>query len=389
METLVRLFRRETSSQNFIPVIDGLRFLAIAMVVFFHTNGFIYDKLPSVTFTSDSLGSTIPNFLIYGDQGVHLFFVISGFILAVPFMRHYLLNSGKKSQLKPYFIRRLTRLEPPYIIACILIFLMLVFVSDKYPLNTLTASLFYSLFYVHTFATPGISPYINHVTWSLEVEVQYYIVAPFIVRLLCLMKSATVRRIILLICMIGASCLAWFLMVQVQVKTVSLIFFLQYFLSGILLCDIFLVDSEKLEKLRSPWFFIPGLALLVVIVSFHHAESPNLVIRILSPLMIFAFYLIVFGNKLWHRVFSLTGLTLIGGMCYSIYLLHITIISAVGRVTYTKLYVSDFTIFYWIQTPIYIVAILVISAVYFLLIEKPCMKPDWHIRLYRKFKPLT
>ena len=52
-------------------------------------------------------------------RGVELFFIISGFILGLPFAKQYLAG-GKQVRLGAYFLRRLTRLEPPYIlILCI------------------------------------------------------------------------------------------------------------------------------------------------------------------------------------------------------------------------------------------------------------------------------
>ncbi len=54
-----------------------------------------------------------------GDRGVELFFVISGMILAMPFARQYL-TDGKSVSLRKYYMRRVTRLEPPYILSVIL-----------------------------------------------------------------------------------------------------------------------------------------------------------------------------------------------------------------------------------------------------------------------------
>jgi peptidoglycan/LPS O-acetylase OafA/YrhL len=54
--------------------------------------------------------------------------VISGFILGLPFAAHYL--KGKRAvPLRPYFLRRLTRLEPPYIINLLICFTLLVLVD--------------------------------------------------------------------------------------------------------------------------------------------------------------------------------------------------------------------------------------------------------------------
>lgn len=102
-------FRRITTQKRFIPQIDGLRFVAIASVVLFH----IYAALeigaipPPIPFNTD-----------LAKRGVELFYGISGFILGVPFATRYLLNAPKVS-LKQYFLRRLTRLEPPYFLSLI------------------------------------------------------------------------------------------------------------------------------------------------------------------------------------------------------------------------------------------------------------------------------
>src|SRR4051794_39312802 len=95
MSSLIRLFRRETVSTQFIPVVDGLRFIAIAMVVLFHINVFISDRSNTLGITPESqLVSIAPFWKLH--QGVQLFFVISGFILALPFMRYSFDLSDRK-----------------------------------------------------------------------------------------------------------------------------------------------------------------------------------------------------------------------------------------------------------------------------------------------------
>jgi peptidoglycan/LPS O-acetylase OafA/YrhL/RimJ/RimL family protein N-acetyltransferase len=386
-EHVVRLFRRETSSKEFIPVIDGLRFLAIAMVLVFHLDGYVKEKSSALTFapTNETLAQ-VPNVFIFGFQGVELFFVISGFILAVPFMRYHLALTDRKPRLKAYYLRRLTRLEPPYIISTIGIFLLLVTViGSKYSLGTLSLSLLSSLFYAHFLVFPGEPPYINQITWSLEMEVQFYLLAPFLVGALCWLKNKHARRIFTLLLIVAFGGLSWMQELYWHVGVMNIAMYLQYFLAGILLCDIFLLDNENLGRLNNIGIFILGLLLLILITCLNHAYAQNIALRMASPLMILAFYLIVFGNKWWNRIFSLNGLTLIGGMCYTIYLLHYVTISAVGRFTVTRLYVGNYVAFYLLQVLILLGVVMFLSAIYFLLIEKPCMKSDWHIRLYEKF----
>jgi len=386
MNFLIRLFRRETSSNEFIPEIDGLRFLAIAMVVLFHLFQVISDNSASLEFTDHPVSrSTIPNILLFGYQGVQLFFVISGFVLAMPFMRFYLGLGGRKILLKEYFLRRLTRLEPPYIISLIGFFL-LAWYFGRNTIEVLVPSLFWSLFYLHNIAFPGDLPYISGVTWSLEIEVQYYILAPLITWAVCCIRNKFQRRLIIFILIIVFAILSWFIQVVLEIKTISLALYLQYFFCGILLCDLYLLENKDTKYLNSLPVFVLGLVLLSLIVGTEHTGSQSLLLRLASPLIIFGFYAIVFWHAWWRRIFRLTILTLIGGMCYTIYLLHHAVISTVARHSVRQLHISEYYLFFLIQATILLLFVVLISSMYFLLIEKPCMKKNWPSKLYEHIK---
>ena len=93
-------------------------------------------------------------------------------------------------------------------------------------------------------------------------------------------------------------------------------------------------------------------------------------------LMFFSFVLFytVLTNERMKKIFSNKYLTLIGGMCYSIYLLHFGILSASGKLLQnTGLSLSNYNLIplYFI---LFTVAILILSGIYFLLVEKPFMK---------------
>src|SRR2546421_9864026 len=103
-------FKRITYSTNYLPEIDGLRFLALFLVVvIMHITNYIN----VIYFNGQMIQSSYwLDFVIEGNNGLNLFFVISGFILSLPFARWYL-HQGKRVELKNYYLRRLTRLEPP------------------------------------------------------------------------------------------------------------------------------------------------------------------------------------------------------------------------------------------------------------------------------------
>lgn len=184
-------FTRITSSGNFIPEIDGLRFIAILFVVIFHLNIFISAK-DSNHYIDTIDYSFLNKIWSSGHIGVPLFFIISGFILGMPFAKFYILNE-KKVSLKNYFLRRLTRLEPPYFIVLSVLLLGILFVTKTLQTDEALESYFASFFYCSNFIYPGELPKINGVTWSLEIEIQFYILAPLLAYLFSV-KLASIRR---------------------------------------------------------------------------------------------------------------------------------------------------------------------------------------------------
>src|SRR6185312_6978064 len=167
---------RHTTSGHFIPEIDGLRFASIALVVAFHLFGYTLAKSTGAQLATPAdrvvsvLGAT-------GHYGVQLFFVISGFVLALPFARHYLLGEPAP-RLRAYYLRRLTRLEPPYFIAMIAVFAFGVMYFGQSP-RALAPHLAASLVYAHNLLY-GVGSTLNIVAWSLEIEVQFYVLAPLL-----------------------------------------------------------------------------------------------------------------------------------------------------------------------------------------------------------------
>src|SRR5579872_3019865 len=126
-------FARVTSTGEFIPQVDGIRLLALLTVVahhvfasyLVHTHRLGAQALPQdwgVIFPR----SPLVNWALHLAIGVPLFCVISGFVLTLPFARSYLKGLAPPSR-KLYFLRRLIRLEPPYVINMLVLFLVIVF----------------------------------------------------------------------------------------------------------------------------------------------------------------------------------------------------------------------------------------------------------------------
>jgi peptidoglycan/LPS O-acetylase OafA/YrhL len=168
-----------------IASIDGLRAIAVTAVVLYH------------------LGiSWIPG----GFLGVDLFFVISGYVITRLILDS--INQSSALDLREFYAARLRRIYPAFIfmVVCTIIFIgvwapeaIKRFLSDL-P-YALTGSINWLLVARHQdyFETIGRPPLLQH-TWSLAVELQFYLIWPII--LLTVLKyfgKKNIARIALLI----------------------------------------------------------------------------------------------------------------------------------------------------------------------------------------------
>ncbi|MEJ0031882.1 MAG: acyltransferase [Bacteroidota bacterium] len=241
LRTLPARLARVTSGGKMITEVDGLRFLAIAPVVVQHLAERIERRSP-VTFIPGTERDFAAFMTDRGSVGVYLFFVISGFILGMPFAAHYL-SGAKKVNIKSYFWRRLTRLEPPYLIVITLISLYL-FVTGARAINDLLPHYLATITYTHSLIYKNWS-YINPPVWTLEIEVQFYILAPLLAISFFRISSTTKRRLVL-----GGFILVVMLLQQqfrffVGHTSFTILAHLHYFLMGFVLADIYLTEWKN------------------------------------------------------------------------------------------------------------------------------------------------
>lgn len=385
---ILRLFARVTTSGAFIPEIDGLRFIAIAAVVLFHLFEALQIKAPRV-YVSLYEHSPSAQAVSTGYHGVELFFVISGFVLALPFASHYL-RATKRVSLRGYFLRRLTRLEPPYLISLLLIAVLLAGLKGEHQSPT-AASFAASAFYLHNVIF-GLPSEINTVAWSLEIEIQFYVLVPLLTLIFSIRKT-TVRRAVLIGTIVGWTICAWlFLSPDHPRSYLSILRFLQFFLTGFLLADFYLCARLEKTPRSIGWDFVSALGWCTLVFlwmtpmpAFLPARFPtgdSFRAALLFPPLALLTYVAAFRGRITNWIITNPLITVIGGMCYTIYLLHNVLISAI--VSFTREIEPADTLGgnFLVQCLIVIPVVLAICAIYFLLIEKPCMQRDWPKRLH-------
>lgn len=366
--------RRVTSGSSWIPEIDGLRFIAIALVVLFHLSAEIYSK-SSVPLIAQSWYSGLFTFFGRGDIGVRIFFVISGFILGRPFARHYLLGHARPS-LRSYYLRRLSRIEPPYLIniaACTLA----IAIYTHVPLRTLLAPFTASALYLHGFFFGG-SNFINPVAWTLEMEVQFYALVPLLT-VIFLVHPAWLRRLLLgTVTILLPACLVFFVFGRVSWTShfwATIGWWLQYFLAGMLLSDLYVTDMIDWPA-SWLWDVVSGAAWCILLL------PSNKFLYIGEPLLIALAFVGAFRGVLLRRLLAKEWLAILGGMCYSIYLWHFFIIALVFKASRHLVVSHDLLANFLLQSALILPCILAFCVLYFVLIERPCMDPAWPQKLW-------
>lgn len=167
----------DSEKKNAIATLDGVRAIACLLVIWFHIDLITHDTHVWNAQPFGSLGQRILNsFLFFGSYGVTLFFVLSGFLLFMPFARALLFEKTWPSE-RQFYLRRVFRIVPAYYLSLILIVL---FYQQKYlqPQHWLELGLFFTFLMDSTKAT---FVQLNGPFWTLAVEWQYYMLLPVLV----------------------------------------------------------------------------------------------------------------------------------------------------------------------------------------------------------------
>lgn len=376
-------FRRVTTSGGFIAEIDGLRFVAIFLVFVFHVAVDAAIKAPD-RFTPPA-GDLAAAVAWGGFRGVELFFVISGLILGMPFAAHAL-KGRPRVRLGPYLLRRLTRLEPPYIVAMVLLFALHVVVRGR-PAALLRPHLFASLGYVHNLVY-GVESAINNVSWSLEIEIQFYLLAPVLAAVFAI-RDKRVRRTVLVALCAASVGLSWAFIPPGTRPWLSILRFLHFFLLGFLLADVYLTDWNERPAQGRAWDAVSLLGLPALFWVSHGARLGTrepLLNAFALPALAFLLYCAAFRGRFSNRALVNPWISTIGGMCYSIYLLHNPVLGGVLATTLRLPSVGSYAGDLLVQIAATIPLVLVPAAVFFVAVEKPCMRRDWPQRLLARLR---
>lgn len=157
-------------STHYFPELESLRGVAIMLVFLYHVAGFVDGT------RGHRLGlwvSPLRAFVHGGQTGVSLFFVLSAFLLSLPFLAES--AGGTRVERWRYFERRALRILPLYWAAVVATSVVLA----HRPRDLLRGVPY--LFFLQAFPCLNVTLVpLNGVWWSLATEVQFYLLLPLL-----------------------------------------------------------------------------------------------------------------------------------------------------------------------------------------------------------------
>lgn len=167
----------------------------------FHLNLIAYSDLHLWNF---SVGTLLSSIVMTGSSGVTLFFILSGFLLFLPYAKALLFDARWPS-MRQFYVKRAFRILPGYYVA---LFLFILLYQPQYlqPAHLKELGLFVTFLMD---ATPLTYQKINGPFWTLAVEWQFYMLLPFLALGFrwAVFRISERRWCVILTCLIGL--VAW------------------------------------------------------------------------------------------------------------------------------------------------------------------------------------
>lgn len=295
-------------SYRYDPGIQGLRAVAVTLVLLFHLLPYIFTG---------------------GYIGVDVFFVISGFVITRLILRDCAVGTFSFTE---FYSRRILRLAPPLLLTCLVTLLVACFVLlpdelTELAWTTISASLYFSNWF---FAAQAgyfseqleTNPLLH--TWSLGVEEQFYLLFPLLLVWLVWLVRRQPRifmTMLVLTALLYALAYGWTLLDEESAFFASPLRFFQFTAGA---CMVFVCQKHRLPALLADGFSTLSLIALgtAVFVMNKTTAFPGTAALVPTVSTMIVLYTLTRPDTLTSRCFSIAPAVWLGNNSYSVYLWH-------------------------------------------------------------------
>lgn len=286
---------------GYVPALDGLRGIAILLVLSSHY------------------------FLIGGGgpMGVGLFFVLSGFLITTLLLEER--GGTGRVELKAFYARRVRRLFPALAVF-LLVYASVQAIKGGEVLGQVVASGLYVSNFVDAFSLPGIGGALGHL-WTLAQEEQFYLVWPFL-----FIALARTRRTLAVVAALLVAVIVHRVVLALRGAPIHRIYFGPDTQPAWLLAGVLLGLIRPRVRLRFPEPF-PVLAYVVILVGLVLNPWTYLAQSYL-PCVFIAAAVVLVGAAVTDtpmaKLLAVGPLVWTGKISYSLYLWHLPVLVVFG-----------------------------------------------------------
>jgi len=289
----------ESQPKKQIPVLDGARAIACLSVLVYHISlrsgkGGIWGAVHTIHNVPSILAFFVASVGYYGESGVILFFLLSSFLLFLPYAKALLFESRWPS-LRRFYLRRIFRILPGYYVT---IFLVTLFFAPQF----LQSRHWHDIWLFLTFRMNyDLSQQLDGPFWTLAIEFQFYLLLPIMAWLFSLLVGRGTlgqRMLKLTVCLLLMT--VWGLLTR----------FWGLYIANVpqrysILNHLFPVLKPYLYGDQGKYFEVFAVGMLICMVYTYtqyapSAESWRIRMRRLSPLMFTTGLVLLLFLSLWH-----------------------------------------------------------------------------------------
>ena len=160
---------------NHIKVLDGIRALAIIIIVWFHfwQQSWIFHHIGNISL------DFIPR---YGYLLVDMMILLSSFCLFLPYARSMIYHDDVPNT-KTFYHKRLVRILPSYLLSMVIAIIFLIISNKNISMSFFLKDTLTHMFFVHNlFRDTLVSTNYMAVLWTVALEVQFYLIFPYLAK---------------------------------------------------------------------------------------------------------------------------------------------------------------------------------------------------------------